>query len=84
MDEDEGEDAEERSFPPKPTTRAKPDINKAKATTTTKKLQSKEPKKVKYMTNAARKTERAKQQKRKVEKAQRAGGKGSRKKGGRR
>lgn len=45
---------------------------------------STKPKKVKYQTNAARKVERTKQQKRKLEKASRAGGKASRKRGGKR
>lgn len=52
----------------------------------TKKVQSKtaakaKAKSIKYQSNAARKEERGKQQKRKVEKAERAGGKSSRKSG---
>ncbi|GJE95862.1 nucleolar protein 12-domain-containing protein [Phanerochaete sordida] len=84
MDEDEDGHAEQLP-PPKPTQqKSYPEATKAKAATSTKKLQSKDPKKIKYQTNAARKVERAKQQKRKVEKATRAGGKGSRKRGGKR
>lgn len=40
------------------------------------------PKDIKYQTNAARKADKLKQRKRKVEKAERAGGKASRKSGG--
>ena len=91
-DEDEDEDAEENVHPHakrKLTTPAKLESSKplAKATTTTKKMQAKKsanPKKIKYQTGSERKIERAKQQKRKVEKATRAGGKGSRKRAGKR
>lgn len=65
---------------------APPKSTKGRAAILPKKAPSKntKPKKIKYQTNAARKADRAKEQKRKVEKAERAGGKGSRKKGGKR
>lgn len=83
MVEDEDGHAEQLP-PPKSAQKPNPEATKSKAATSTKKLQPKDPKKIKYQTNAARKVERAKQQKRKVEKATRAGGKGSRKRGGKR
>lgn len=85
MDEDAGEQTTPRSKPPlassSRTSSSKP------AAATEKKAYSKtgtKPKKIKYQTNAARKVERGKQQKRKLEKAARAGGKASRKRGGKR
>lgn len=70
----------ERHALPQPPAKTKPAVEakKVQSKTTTK------AKKIKYQTNAARKSERSKQLKRKVEKAERAGGKASRRKGGKR
>ncbi|KAI0818480.1 nucleolar protein 12-domain-containing protein [Trametes gibbosa] len=72
------DDASEPSAAPSRTrSKTRPDASKAK----TKIKTTVKAKDIKYQTSAARKTERTKQRKRKVEKAERAGGKSSRRKG---
>lgn len=77
MEDVETTEASKPSKPAKPPQKVSTEVKKTQAKTTAK------AKSVKYQTNAARKADRSKQLKRKNEKAQRAGGKGSRK-GGRR
>lgn len=85
MDEDPREETPSRSKAPLAS--SSKTLSSKLAAATRKKVHSKtatKTKKIKYQTNAARKAERGKQQKRKLEKAARAGGKASKRRGGKR
>ncbi|VDC06332.1 unnamed protein product [Peniophora sp. CBMAI 1063] len=76
-DADLENDNDDTQSPPRTTTSTKTSAAKQNVSATKKKVR---PKDIKYETKAARKTARAKQHARKTEKAERAGGKGSRRK----